>query len=220
MAASSAAIERTWASAAASTAIALSPVPNPPRMMLVSDRFIASAMSLVRMLPDAPTSAPATISAQLAMTNPAIATAVPVNALSSEMTTGMSAPPIGSTIITPNPSEASTTMSSAGRLAVVSMNAAAPMATTASATLIARPPRSVKADRRADQRAGDQHDPAGRGDRAIVDEQDQRGDARDHHARHGHLVAPARGARAVHQVQPDHEERRRHHVDELDPAGE
>src|SRR6516162_7772607 len=80
MAASSAAIERTWASAAASTATALSPVPNPPRMMLASDRFIASAISLVRMLPDAPTSAPATISAQFPMTNPAIATAVPVNA--------------------------------------------------------------------------------------------------------------------------------------------
>ncbi len=92
------------------------------------------------MLPDAPTSAPATISAQLAMTNPAIATAVPVNAFSSEMTTGMSAPPIGSTIITPNASAASTTTSSPGRLAVPSMKAAVPMATTASATLIARLP--------------------------------------------------------------------------------
>lgn len=34
-------------------------------------------------------------------TNPAIATAKPVNALSSEITTGISAPPIGSTIVTP-----------------------------------------------------------------------------------------------------------------------
>ena len=33
------------------------------------------------------------------MTKPAIAAAVPVNELSSEMTTGMSAPPIGSTIV-------------------------------------------------------------------------------------------------------------------------
>ena len=48
------------------------------------------------------------------MTNPAIATAVPVNAFSSEITTGMSAPPIGSTISTPNASAASTTMSRAG----------------------------------------------------------------------------------------------------------
>ena len=88
-----------------STATALSPVPNPPTMMLRSERFIASAISLVRMPPDAPTSAPAMISAQLPMTKPAIATAVPVNAFSSEMTTGMSAPPIGSTIVTPNASD-------------------------------------------------------------------------------------------------------------------
>ena len=38
------------------------------------------------------------ISAQLPMTNPAMATAVPVNAFSREMTTGMSAQPIGITI--------------------------------------------------------------------------------------------------------------------------
>ena len=67
------------------------------------------------MPPDAPTSAPAMISAQLPMTKPAIATAVPVKAFSSEMTTGMSAPPIGSTIITPNASAASTTISSTGQ---------------------------------------------------------------------------------------------------------
>ncbi len=112
-------------------------------MMLTSDRFIASAISLVRMLPEAPTSAPAMISAQLPMTNPAIATAVPVNAFSSEITTGMSAPPIGSTIITPNPSDASTTISSAGRLAVLNMNAAVPIAITASTTLRTRPPLKV-----------------------------------------------------------------------------
>ena len=39
-------------------------------------------------------------------TKPAIATAVPVNELSSEMTTGMSAPPMGSVIVTPNTSAA------------------------------------------------------------------------------------------------------------------
>ncbi len=118
-------------------------MPNPPTMMLASDRFIASAISLVRMLPDAPTSAPATISAQLPMTKPAIATAVPVNAFSSEITTGMSAPPIGSTIMTPNASDASTRMSSAGRLAVVNRNAAEPTAMTARATLSRRPPLKI-----------------------------------------------------------------------------
>ncbi len=42
----------------------------------------------------------------LLSTKPAIATAVPVNELSSEMTTGMSAPPIGSVIVTPKTSAA------------------------------------------------------------------------------------------------------------------
>ena len=37
----------------------------------------------------------------LPMTNPAIAAAVPVNEFSSEITTGMSAPPIGRTIVIP-----------------------------------------------------------------------------------------------------------------------
>ena len=77
-------------------------------MMLAIDRFMASAMSLVRIAPEAPTSAPAMISTGLLMTKPAIAAAVPVNELSSEMTTGMSAPPMGSTIVTPKISAAST----------------------------------------------------------------------------------------------------------------
>ena len=97
---SSTSTARTW-SAPAVTTDGLSAVPKPPTMMLRIERFIAFAISLVRMLPDAPTSAPAMIRTLLSMTNPAIATAVPVKALSSEMTTGMSAPPIGITIVTP-----------------------------------------------------------------------------------------------------------------------
>ena len=77
-------------------------------MMLAIDRFIASAMSLVRMAPEAPTSAPAMISTGLLMTKPAIAAAVPVNELSSEITTGMSAPPMGSTSVMPKISAATT----------------------------------------------------------------------------------------------------------------
>ena len=38
----------------------------------------------------------------LSSTKPDIAAAVPVNEFSSEMTTGMSAPPMGSTMVTPN----------------------------------------------------------------------------------------------------------------------
>ena len=77
-------------------------------MMFRIERFMASAMSLVRIAPDAPTSAPATMRTVLSTTKPAIATAVPVKALSSEMTTGMSAPPIGRTIVTPTTSAAAT----------------------------------------------------------------------------------------------------------------
>ena len=84
--------------------------------MFAIERFIASAMSLVRMPPDAPTRAPAMISTGTSRTKPAIATAVPVNAFSSEMTTGMSAPPIGSTIVTPNASAAASRSSRAAPL--------------------------------------------------------------------------------------------------------
>ena len=65
---------------------------------------MASLMSLVSRLPEAPTRVPATISAKLFRVKPVAATARPVHALSSEMTTGMSAPPIGSTNATPRTS--------------------------------------------------------------------------------------------------------------------
>ena len=60
------------------------------------------------------------------MTNPAMATAVPVNALSSEMTTGMSAPPIGSTMVTPNARAATAMIASTGPLAAAGGQVAAP----------------------------------------------------------------------------------------------
>ena len=68
-------------------------------MMFMTDRFMASAMSLVRIAPEAPTRAPEMIRTGLPSTNPAIAAAVPVNEFSRLMTTGMSAPPIGRTIV-------------------------------------------------------------------------------------------------------------------------
>lgn len=58
---------------------------------------MALDMAMDRVTPAAPTSAPATISAMLLIARPDMATAVPVHALSTEMTTGMSAPPIGMT---------------------------------------------------------------------------------------------------------------------------
>ena len=63
------------------------------------ERFIASAICFVRIEPDAPTSMPATISAVLSSAMPAAAALRPVNAFRVEMTTGMSAPPIGSTAV-------------------------------------------------------------------------------------------------------------------------
>ena len=69
--------------------------------MLRIERFIASAISIVRIDPEAPTSMPATISATLSSASPAAAAESPVKAFSSEITTGMSAPPIGSTNMFP-----------------------------------------------------------------------------------------------------------------------
>ena len=65
--------------------------------MLATERFIAVAISSVRIVPEEPTSVPATIRATLSSAKPAAAAERPVNALSSEITTGMSAPPIGRT---------------------------------------------------------------------------------------------------------------------------
>ncbi len=65
---------------------------------------MAFAMSSVRSVPDAPTSIPATMRTVESSTKPVAEAARPVNALSSEITTGMSAPPIGRTNITPKAS--------------------------------------------------------------------------------------------------------------------
>ncbi len=76
--------------------------PKAPKSTLASERFIALLISWVRMAPLAPTSAPATMSTLLPSTKPVIAAAVPVKLLSMEMITGMSAPPMGSTKVTPS----------------------------------------------------------------------------------------------------------------------
>src|SRR5215470_10806738 len=133
----------TPAPAPGSAATAVSPVPNPPTMMLPMERFMASAISLVKIPPDAPTRAPAMISAQLPITNPAMATAVPVNAFSSEITTGMSAPPIGMTIDIPNASDATITIQSAGNPGVDITYPPAASPSAASSRLTARAPRNV-----------------------------------------------------------------------------
>ena len=83
--------------------------PNALKRMFGSERPMALLMSRVKMMPEAPTSVPATISRSLSSTKPEAATARPVNELSSEMSTGTSAPPMGRTKITPS-TRASTRM--------------------------------------------------------------------------------------------------------------
>ena len=78
--------------------------PKAPKSTLPIERFIARPISIVSSVPDAPTSAPLTISTFEPSSNPVAAAASPVKAFSSEITTGMSAPPIGSTKSTPKTS--------------------------------------------------------------------------------------------------------------------
>ena len=75
--------------------------PNAPNKTFVTGRFIALHMSSVSSVPDEPTSVPATIIALLLIAKPSAATARPVKEFNSEITTGMSAPPMGMTIATP-----------------------------------------------------------------------------------------------------------------------
>ena len=62
---------------------------------------MALAIWSVRIVPEAPTIIPATIITGLDSARPVAAADRPVNALSNEITTGMSAPPIGSTSMLP-----------------------------------------------------------------------------------------------------------------------
>ena len=65
---------------------------------------MAFAMSCVSSVPAAPTTVPAMIMAALSSTKPSKPTARPVSALYSEITTGMSAPPMGRVIAMPRSS--------------------------------------------------------------------------------------------------------------------
>ncbi len=63
---------------------------------------MALHMMMDRMRPDAPSSAPAVMSSLFSMTKPIATADRPAYEFNSEMTVGMSAPPIGSTSRTPN----------------------------------------------------------------------------------------------------------------------
>ena len=74
---------------------AVTTAPNALNRMFGSERPIAALIILVSRMPDAPTSVPAMMSRFEPIVKPDAATARPVNELSSEMSTGTSAPPIG-----------------------------------------------------------------------------------------------------------------------------
>jgi hypothetical protein len=82
--------------------------PNAPKSTFVNDRFIARHMMTDRMKPDDPSSAPAVMRTLFSSANPIATAASPAYAFSSEMTVGMSAPPIGMIISTPKVSESTT----------------------------------------------------------------------------------------------------------------
>ncbi len=82
--------------------------------MLGRERPIAWLIIRVSRIPEAPTRVPATISRLLSSVKPDAATARPVNELSSEIRTGTSAPPIGSTKMTPSTRDRTRTIHSTG----------------------------------------------------------------------------------------------------------
>ena len=76
------------------------------------ERFIAFAINWVSRVPAAPTTVPAIIMAALPSTKPSNATASPVSALYNEITTGISAPPMGRVFSTPKASASAKKISS------------------------------------------------------------------------------------------------------------
>src|SRR5207245_6413387 len=104
MAASAALVERTVpACSPAPVAPSITPPPpKPPTTIAGIERFIATAIRLVRIEPEAPTIMPATISAVLLSATPVAAAARQVKELHIEVDTGMPAPPQGSTTALPS----------------------------------------------------------------------------------------------------------------------
>src|SRR6266576_3641015 len=95
---SSAVAERTAppsVSAADAAALGLT-WPKAPKSTFAIDRFIARLIRIVSNVPEAPTSMPLTINTLFSSSKPVAAAAMPVKAFSSEITTGMSAPAVGS----------------------------------------------------------------------------------------------------------------------------
>ena len=114
--------------------------PNALNRMLGSDRPMAALMSRVRIMPEAPTKVPATISRALSSTKPDAATAKPVNEFNREINTGTSAPPIGRTKMTPSTSASPRMIQTKTMLPVTSASTIiTPMATPTNALITCWP---------------------------------------------------------------------------------
>src|SRR6266545_3131838 len=134
---SSAVVERTLppSAPAAAAGPAATTLPKAPKRTFAIERFIARPISIVSSVPDAPTSIPLTISTFECRTKPVAAAASPVNAFSNEMTTGMSAPPIGRTKRIPKSAAAPTIATSTQKLTPAIAQAPRPTALANSAAL-------------------------------------------------------------------------------------
>src|SRR5215218_4598001 len=75
--------------------------PKEPSNTLARERFIALHIKMVSKVPAAPTNIPPVNITLLSYKKPPQAAATPVNELSNEITTGISAPPMGCTNNTP-----------------------------------------------------------------------------------------------------------------------
>lgn len=71
----------------------------PPKRTLVRDRFMATHMMYERIEPETPISAPTVVSNELSNMKPSATRAKPEYALSTVMTTGMSAPPMAAVVV-------------------------------------------------------------------------------------------------------------------------
>ncbi len=131
---SSALADFTVRPSSAGSVPAVTTEPKAENSTLEIERPIATLIIRVSSVPEAPTRVPATTSSTECSTKPLAATARPVKEFNSEMRTGTSAPPIGSTKTTPKNKERSPTIAiseSCGATHEVIATATIPVASTA-----------------------------------------------------------------------------------------
>ena len=116
--------------------MAVTTEPNAEKRTLGSERPMALLIRRVSRMPDAPTRVPAMISRLLSRVKPDAATARPVKEFNSEMSTGTSAPPMGSTKMTPSTRDSTAVTTSSGTLEVTSVATARPTMATPTTALM------------------------------------------------------------------------------------